>query len=47
MFTPLNPARSWINKLVEHNAFGIIIMCFIFVSTVTLAFEEPLEDPRS
>ena len=47
MFAPDNAARKWISKLTTHNAFGIAIMCCIFVSTVTLAFEEPLEDPNS
>lgn len=34
-------------KLVIHKAFGIAIMVCIVISTVTLAFEEPLEDPNS
>lgn len=34
-------------KLVIHKAFGIAIMVCIVISTVTLAFEGPLEDPKS
>ena len=30
-----------------HAAFGTVIMVCIVISTVTLAFEEPLEDPNS
>ena len=42
-----NPVRKKIMKLVNHKAFGIAIMVCIVISTVTLAFEEPLEDPNS
>ena len=42
-----NAARKFIQKIVIHKVFGIVIMACIFISTVTLAFEEPLEDPNS
>ena len=47
LFAADNTARKFIQKLVMHKVFGIVIMACIFISTVTLAFEQPLEDPKS
>ena len=47
LFAADNTTRKFIQKLVIHKVFGIVIMACIFTSTVTLAFEQPLEDPKS
>ena len=47
IFAPTNCLRRFLSKITESKAFGVVIMLCIFVSTVTLALEEPLEDPKS
>ena len=47
MFSYSNPLRKFCNILTSHAAFDSVIILFILVSTITLAFEHPLEDPNS
>ncbi len=42
---PENGCRNAIYRFVEHPWFGYIILILILISTVTLAFETPLDDP--
>ena len=41
-----NPLRKAISFLINHPVFDNVIIFFIIVSTLTLAFEEPMEDPK-
>ena len=47
IFSPTNGLRKLCSIVTNHNAFGIFIMVCIIISTLTLALEEPLEDPKS
>ena len=40
-----NGCRNAIYRFVENKWFGHIILILIVISTITLAFETPLDDP--
>ena len=42
-----NPVRKFTSKLTSFWVFDAVIIMLILISTVTLAFEHPLEDPNS
>ena len=47
IFSEENRFRKVINKVTNYWLFDAIIILLIIVSTVTLAFEHPLDDPES
>ena len=47
LFSPENCFREKMAHVANHNLFEAFIIVCIVVSTITLAFEEPLDDPKS
>ena len=47
IFSPTNPLRRFCNTLTNYWVFDAVIILLILVSTITLAFEHPMEDPNS
>ena len=47
IFSDENPLRKFCNRLTSYWVFDAVIILLILVSTATLAFEHPLEDPNS
>ena len=44
--SPTNKFRNAVNALVQWKRFDQIILVLILISTVTLALETPLDDPK-
>ena len=47
MFSRTNRLRIWDKKIVYHNYFDYFILVVIVMSSITLALENPLNDPNS
>ena len=47
IFKKDNPIRKFCNTVSNHWVFESLIIVLIMVSTISLAFEHPLEDPHS
>lgn len=47
VFGPKNSLRLWMLQFVTNKWFERVVLLLILTSTVTLAFEEPLDDPES
>ena len=47
IFGGKNKVRKFVRKVVAHTLFEYFIMGVIFISSVTLAIENPLSDPDS
>ena len=47
LFGKKNIIRKFCSTIVSHKIFEAIIIILICVSTLTLAFENPLQDPNS
>jgi len=47
LFSEQNKIRRLTDAIVSHWLFDNIIIVLIVISTMTLAFEEPLQDPKS
>ena len=47
IFRETNPVRKFISKVTNHWCFEWFIIFLIIFSTLTLAFEHPLDDPES
>ena len=47
IFTPENWLRQNLKKVLEYKHYDKIIMFFICVSSISLAFDNPLNDPAS
>lgn len=46
IFRPSNKIRQFLDRIVDSTIFSYIINLFIFVSTITLALQHPLNDPK-
>ena len=47
LFSSTIPLRRFCNTLTNYWVFDAVIILLILVSTITLAFEHPMEDPNS
>ena len=47
MFNVGNPIRKACDKIIHYKLFDQFIILLIIFSTITLAFEHPLDDPNS
>jgi|694.fasta_scaffold44435_2 voltage-dependent calcium channel L type alpha-1D len=47
MLTRTNKFRVFVAKLVKNKAFDYCILTLIAISTINLAFDTPLRDPKS
>ena len=46
LFSNQNALRQWLTRVVNSKIFEVVIITFIVISTLTLAFESPLDDPQ-
>ena len=47
IFSETNPFRKFVSKIINYWLFEWLIIFLIIVSTITLAFEHPFDDPDS